>query len=88
MSRSNFISYFLVPLVAVTLVVVWIGFSGSTTSPQVKQSTEPAQQAQPALHWQPAPATFNTMSLVRPVHHGPNHPPVVNDPVYDRYRVV
>ncbi|MYA76958.1 MAG: hypothetical protein F4014_05100 [Gemmatimonadetes bacterium] len=88
MSRSNFISYFLVPLVAVTLVVVWIGFSGSTTSPQVKQSTEPAQQAQPALHWKPAPAVFNAMSLVRPVHHGPNHPPVVNDPVYDRSRVV
>ena len=85
MSRSNFISYFLVPLIAVTLVVVWIGFSGSTPSPQVKQSTEPALLA---LNTQPTSATFNTMSLVRSVHHGPNHPPVVNDPVYDRSRVV
>lgn len=82
MSRSNFISYFMVPLVAVTLVVVWIGFSGSTTLPQVKQSTEPAQYTQSAL------ATYDTKYLVRPVNHGPNHPPVVNDPVYDRYRVV
>ena len=88
MSRSNFISYFVVPLLAVTLVVVWIGFSSSTPSPQVKQSTEPAQQAQPALHWQPAPGIFNTKSLIRPVHHGPNHPPSVNDPIYDRSRVV
>ena len=88
MSRSNFISYFVVPLLAVTLVVVWIGFSSSTPSPQVKQSTEPAQQAQPALHWQPASGIFNTKTLIRPVHHGPNHPPSVNDPIYDRSRVV
>ncbi|MCY3713400.1 MAG: hypothetical protein OXH02_08945 [Gemmatimonadetes bacterium] len=88
MSRSTLVSYFLVPLLAVTFVVAWIGFSDSTTSPQVKQSTKPAQQVQPALHWKPAPAVFNAMSLVRPVHHGPNHPPVVNDPVYDRSRVV
>ncbi len=88
MSRSNLVSYFLVPLLAVTFVVAWIGFSGSTPSPQVKQSTEPALQAQPALHWQPAPATFDTKYLVRSVHHGPNHPPIVNDPVYDRYRIV
>lgn len=85
MSRSNYISYFLVPLVAVTLVVAWIGFSDSTPLPQVKQSTEPSQ---PALSSQPASVTFNAMSLIRPVHHGPNHPPAVNDPIYDRSRVV
>ena len=85
MSRPILTNYILFPLIAITFVVVWIGFSGSTTSPQVKQSTEPALLA---LNTQPTSATFNTMSLVRPVHHGPNHPPVVNDPVYDRSRVV
>jgi len=100
MSRSNLITYVVVPLLAVTFVVAWIGFAGSTPSPQSKQSTEPAQQAQrvqhwqPAQqaqrvqHWQPAPAAFNTKYLVRPVHHGPNHPPAVNDPIDDRSRVV
>ncbi len=42
MSRSILTNYILFPLIAITFVVVWIGFSGSTTSPQVKQSTEPA----------------------------------------------
>ena len=85
MSRPILTNYILFPLIAITFVVVWIGFSGSTPSPQSKQSTEPALLA---LNTQPTSATFNTMSLVRPVHHGPNHPPVVNDPVYDRSRVV
>ncbi len=82
MSRSILFTYLLVPLLAATFVVVWIGFSSSTPSPQSKQSTEPP------LHTQSAPATFNTTSLIRPVHHGPNHPPVLNGPVYDRSRVV
>ena len=85
MSRSILTNYFLVPLIAVTFVVVWIGFSNSTPSPETKQSTEPALLA---VHTQPASATFNTMSLVRPVHHGPNHPPVVNGQVCSRARVV
>ena len=85
MSRSNLVSYFLVPLLAVTFVVAWIGFSDSTPSPQVKPSTEPSQ---PAQYTQSVLATFDTKYLVRPVHHGPNHPPIVNDPVYDRYRIV
>ena len=85
MSRSILFTYFVVPLLAVTFVVAWIGFAGSTPSPQSKQ---PAQQVQPAQHWQPAPAVFNTKSLIRPVHHGPNHPPVVNGKVCSRSRVV
>ncbi|MCY3554316.1 MAG: hypothetical protein OXH56_03245 [Gemmatimonadetes bacterium] len=85
MSRSILFTYFVVPLLAVTLVAVWIGFSGPTPSPQVKQSTVPSSLAQHTLS---APATFDTKYLVRPVHHGPNHPPVVNDPIYDRSRVV
>ncbi|MXX04136.1 MAG: hypothetical protein F4X08_02900 [Gemmatimonadetes bacterium] len=85
MSRSNLVSYFLVPLLAVTFVVAWIGFSDSTPSPQVKPSTE---LSQPAQYTQSVLATFDTKYLVRPVHHGPNHPPIVNDPVYDRYRIV
>lgn len=82
MSRSILVSCFLVPVLAVTFVVAWIGFSGSSPSPQSKQSTEPV------LHRQSAPAAFDTESLIRPVHHGPNHPPVVNGPVFSRSRVV
>jgi len=85
MSRPILTNYILVPLIAITFVVVWIGFSNSTPSPETKQSTKPALLA---VHTQPASATFNTMSLVRPVHHGPNHPPVVHGPVCGRSRVV
>lgn len=100
MSRSILFTYFVVPLLAVTFVVAWIGFAGSTPSPQSKQSTEraestepalpalPAQPTEPALHWQPEPAVLSTKSLIRPVHHGPNHPPVVNGQVCSRSRIV
>ena len=82
MTRSILTTYFFVPLLAVTFVFAWIGFSSSMPSSQSKQSTEPAR------HTQSAPAIFNSESAVRLVHHGPNHPPVVNSPVEDRSRVV
>ena len=85
MSRPILTNYILVPLIAITFVVVWIGFSGSTPSPQSKQLTEPALLA---LNTPSTSAVFNTKSLIRPVHHGPNHPPVVDGKVCSRSRVV
>ena len=82
MSRSILTTYFFAPLLAVTFVIVWIGFASPMQSQPPEQSTEPAQ------HAHSVPAVFNLESVVKPVHHGPNHPPVVSSPVDDRSRVV
>lgn len=80
MKRSILTTYFFIPLVAVTFVIAWNGLSSSTPSPE--HSSEPAQ------HTQSAAVVFNPGSVVKPVHHGPNHPPVMNRPFDDRSRVV
>ena len=82
MKRSILTSYFFVPLLMVTFVIVWIGLSSPMPSPQPELSKETVQ------HAQSAPAVFNPKSVVKFVHHGPNHPPVVSSPVDDRSRVV
>ena len=98
MTRSVLTTYFFVPLVAVTFAIAWIEIkAGSTPSPQPLQSTEPAQLTQSArtaytpdsvVKLQSAPAAYTSDSVVKPVHHGPNHPPIVRSPVDDRSRVV
>ena len=82
MSRSILTNYFFAPLLAVTFVIVWIGFSSPVQSTPPEQSTEPAQ------HAQSVPVDFNPKSVVKLVHHGPDHPPVVSSPFDDRSRVV
>lgn len=100
MRRSILTTYIIVPFVAVASVIVWIGISSSTQSPQPMQSTEPAQltrstepaypfqSTEPAQLTQSAPAAYTSNSVVKLVHHGPNHPPAMNTPFDDRPRVV
>ncbi len=79
-------------MVAVTFVIAGVGFSSSTPSSEQQPELSPEHSPEPAtgptLLTQSPHADFNQSSVVKPVHHGPNHPPAMNTPFDDRSRVV
>ena len=82
MRRPAVFSYLYIPVLAVMFAIAWVAFS----SPMPE--TLPERQMEPARHAQSTSPVSLPESVVRLVHHGPNHPPVVNSPVVDQTRVI
>ena len=82
MRRPSVFSYLYAPILVATFAIAW-GIDGSPVP-----ETLPERQTEPARHAQSTSPVSLPESMVRLVHHGPNHPPVVNRPVEDRARVI
>ena len=82
MRRRSVFSYLFVPILVATFAIAW-AIDGIPVP-----ETLPERQMEPARHAQSNSPVSLPESGVRYVHHGPNHPPVVDGPVCSRTRVV
>lgn len=88
MRRPVVFFYLTIPILAVTFAIAWVAYSSPMQETLPERTMRLAEHESPAEHERPVSTISMPESGVRFVHHGPNHPPVVNGPVSSRSRVV